>query len=178
MKLGELKEWYSRYKDFWPQWKDYKNNGLSTRDIIAIEIFRNNNFKINTSMLERFYERKHISEHLIEPLIIKLADNYTTYKEWVSQWFQLSLVKHASSYGILKFFELPIDYLPLREREKKSLKLFNCQTIREMIEKYDEIDYINDPVFTSILKCKNLMINAPNKEMFVLDEVLFGGAKI
>lgn len=172
MQLLDLKYWYDRYKDFWPEWKNHKYTGLDSRDARNIELFRDNHFKINTTMLEEFHTRDEIHERLVTPLVLKLEAHYPDYKQWVGMMFQVSLVKYATTYGIDLFFSLPITVLPVDLRDRKQLLRFNCATINEILKKLNSEDFSKEPVFKNVLKLSDFVLNAPNKEIFALDKVL------
>jgi len=174
MQLLELNLWYNNYQDFWPQWKVYKYCGLDARDVVNIELFRDHHFRINTNLLERFHTREEINGQLVVPLVNKLQLNYRQYKEWVSEKFLLSLVKYGTDYGLKEFFETPLDGLPINVKAKNALKSFNCGSISEMTEKYNEEDFLEEWLFTKVIKFKDFMNYDAKKEIFVLSEVLAG----
>ena len=70
MKLVQLNEWYNRYQNFWTEWKEYKFNGLNEKDILSIELYRDNNFRISISKLSWFHKYDHVHNCLEKPIVI------------------------------------------------------------------------------------------------------------
>lgn len=158
MQLHDLKEWYLRHKDFWTWWKNYEYNGLDSKDIVAIETFRDNHFSINTKQLETFHEKDRIIERLVTPLVDKFRDNYPEYKEWVCIKFQFFLVKTGYRYGIDSFFETPIKELNVNTRLKEHLLSFGFDTVQQITDKYGDRGFYADEVFVKVLKFGNPII--------------------
>lgn len=171
MQLTELREWYLRHKDFWGIWKNYKYNGLSSKDIIAIETFRDNHFNLNTKQLEQYHDKHKIAERLVIPLIDKLRDNYAEYQEWVCLKFIFFLVKEGYHYGLDEFFESPIKDLNIDDKLKQNLLLFGFDTVEGFTDKYGDKGYFADEVFEKVLKFKYaiirqaIQVRVPNRDL-------------
>jgi hypothetical protein len=163
MQLHELKEWYLRHKDFWVLWKNYKYNGLSGKEVIAIETFKDNYFFLNTKQLEKFHKRDKIAERLVTPLVNKFRDNYTEYKEWVCIKFQFFLVKSGINYGMDEFFETPIKNLHIENSLKDKLLSFGFDTIQQLTDTYGDKGYYADEVFNKVVKFGNPIIKEITK---------------
>ncbi|PBQ34032.1 hypothetical protein CNR22_20365 [Sphingobacteriaceae bacterium] len=164
LQLEQLKVWYGRYEDFWSEWKTYTNT-MNKKEVIAIEIYRDNNFLINSKALEMFYERDLITQHLIDTLVKWLHDNYENYKKMIVKIFQISLIKKALDHGWDDFFNTPIYKLKIDEDFKGKLKSFSCKTIQQIQWKYaNDFGYCNEKVFLNVLKFKDSIKAELSKE--------------
>lgn len=152
MKLVQLNEWYNRYQNFWTEWKEYKFNGLNEKDILSIELYRDNNFRISISKLSWFHKYDHVHNCLEKPIVIKFQQNYEEYKGWVCMKFRNYIFKRALRYGLTDFFETPLDNLEIEADMKLDLKAFNCRNIQEIFDRYDDSDFLKDELFYKILK--------------------------
>ncbi len=159
MNLAQLKAWYNRYQPFWTEWKDYRFNGLTKEDIFTIELYRDNHFRISDSDLRSFHQNHHILEIIEKPIVNKFQHNYVEYKEWVTTKFRLFVFRKALLYGLDNFFESPLDQLKIDSSLKNKLKKFNCKSVEEIFTRYNDVDFLDEELFSKILQFKDQLIN-------------------
>lgn len=151
MDLKPLRNWYNRYEDFWKEWKTYKHNGLTERQITSIEVWQRANFYIDTAQLKLFHNKTNMEEKLVKPLVEALSDSYQDYKGWVADKFLHYLVQSSMIYGEEGFLDLPIDQLRINDSEKENLKKFNCVNVGSIISSYEGRVFLTDEIFSLIL---------------------------
>lgn len=159
MKLAQLNEWYNRYQHFWTDWKNYKFNGLTKGDIFTIELYRDNHFRVSNTELRSFHQHHHIHEGLENPIVVKFQQNYGEYKEWVTSKFLLFVFRRALLYGLDDFLECPLDQLKIENSFKNNLKEFNCRNVQEIFTRYNDVDFLNDEVFSKVLQFKDQLLD-------------------
>lgn len=152
VELKQLKEWYNRYKDFWTEWKLRKPNYFSEKEITTIEMFRDNHFIIGSDQLEKYYTKTEIINQLEKPLVKKLELHYQEFKEWIIIKFEFFIVMNALRYGWNLYFETPIEKLPFSKSVLKNFSLFDCSTIRDIMDQYGEAKFNTDQIFAPFRK--------------------------
>lgn len=160
MKLKELKRlkrWYNRYQHFWLEWREYKFNGFSKKDILIIELYRDHNFIIDVVRLEVFYDMPQIVDCLERLIVRKFRQNYMEYKKWVVTRFFGFIIKKAINYGLEDYLTTPIKRLKIETTLKNSLLTFNCKNILGILEQYSDSDFLKNDLFDKILKFRSVI---------------------
>lgn len=151
MELSEIKDWFSRYQNFWGDWKRYPYNGLTQREISQLELFRDHNFQLDICALRPFYTESEINDHLVKPLTRKLTSTYPEYREWVALRCQLSLIRYTLTINIYVFSEVNAVDRISSQSLKEALFDFNCSSVQELIRRYDEQSFQREENFEKIM---------------------------
>lgn len=166
MLLFRLRNWHDRYKDLWSVWKNYRLNGLTPDEIRLIEHYRDKGFIICPS-LGTFYSKTEFSEQRERSLILKLAENYPEYQEWVAGRFRRMIIRSALHYGINSFFITPIERLQICPEIVSRFRLFGCATIQEIFDYESKTGLWNHRMFRNILRFSDLIVKAETSGYYI-----------
>lgn len=149
--LTELKNSFLPYEDFWQLWKRYAFNDLKPVEIEIIEVYRQGHFSIPPNHADIGYNTVEVTNYLMKPLVKKLKNGYTAYKEWVVLKFLCYIVSQANEYGIDSFYGTDIDQLPIDLITKFNFKKFGFPNIGDMLACFGEIDLMQEDRFNIVL---------------------------
>jgi hypothetical protein len=146
--IEKLKQAFEPYKPFWDDWKKYRYNLLTRREIHLVNALIEKDFQLSFEDQSIFY----FNHHLLNQIIKKFNESLPEFNEWLILRFQFRLLVLIPEGKTLHPFSSAINDLHLPKPIKNCLYKFNCYSIYGIIWTYTEKQFKQATVLKQIAK--------------------------